>query len=138
MQWFCSFSIDWDLLGSLHTSWPQIIMKASITSSIQFSIDSPWNMSNECLSLKFFMFFQGTKIGTTKQIRDNYSLHSLWVHCMAHQTNLVVQTLLKLHMVICLENLLQTLHSYFAHSFKRHLEFPKLAKLMKTMGNKII
>jgi len=138
VQWFCPFLIGWDLLESLPASWPQRIMKASITSSIQFFIDFPWNMSNECLFLKFFMFFQGTKTSTLKQIHDNYSPHSIWVHCMAHQTNLVVQTLSKLHMVICLENLLQTLHSYFAHSFKRHLEFPKLAKLMKTMGNKII
>jgi hypothetical protein len=57
---------------------------------------------------------------------------------MAHYTDLAMQTLLGLPLVIQLENLLQTLHSYkFAHSPKRHLEFTKLAKLMQTKGNKI-
>ncbi len=34
--------------------------------------------------------------------------------------------------------MLQTLHSYFAHSPKRHLEFTKLAELMQIKGNKIL
>jgi hypothetical protein len=37
--------------------------------------------------------FQNTKSGVTKQIKENYALHSIGVHCMAHYTNLVVQTL---------------------------------------------
>jgi len=57
---------------------------------------------------------------------------------MAHHTNLVVLTLSGLPLVIQLQNLLQTLHSYFAHSPKRHLEFTKLAEFMQTKGNKII
>jgi len=57
---------------------------------------------------------------------------------MGHYTNLVVQILLRLPLVIRLQNLLQTLHSYFAHSPKRHLKFTKLTKLMQTKGNKIL
>jgi hypothetical protein len=54
---------------------------------------------------------------------------------MAHWSNLVIQTLVGLLLVTCLENLLQILHSYFAHSPKGHLEFTKLVQLMSTKGN---
>jgi hypothetical protein len=40
--------------------------------------------------------------------------------------------------MIRLENLLQTLHSYFAHSPKRHVEFTKRVEFMQTKGNKIL
>ncbi len=82
--------------------------------------------------------FQGIKSGVTKQIKENYAPHSIGVHCMAHCTNLVMQSLSRLPLVIRLENMLQTLHSYFAHSLKRHLEFIKLAKFMQIKGNKIL
>jgi hypothetical protein len=58
------------------------------------------------------------------------------MHCMAHQTNLVVQTLSNLPLVFCIENLLQYLCGYFNHSPKRHLE--KLTKIMETNDNKIL
>jgi hypothetical protein len=56
---------------------------------------------------------------------------------MAHYTNFAMQTFTGLLLVVCLENMLQTLHSYFAHSPKRHLEFTKLTKFMQTKGDKI-
>jgi hypothetical protein len=37
-----------------------------------------------------------------------------------------------------IEDLLQTLHSYFARSPKRHLEFVKLAEVLETKGLKIL
>jgi hypothetical protein len=83
-----------------------------------------------CFGANGVNVFQSTKNGVTKQIKEFYAFHSIGVHCVAHHTNLVMQTLLGLPLVIQLENLLQTLHSYFAHSHKRHLEFTKLAKLM--------
>jgi hypothetical protein len=55
---------------------------------------------------------------------------------MAHQTN--KQILSSLLLVIHLEHLLQTLHNYFAHSPKRHLEFTKLTEMLETKGNKIL
>jgi hypothetical protein len=70
--------------------------------------------------------FQGNKNGVTKQICDNYAPHSTVVHCMAHCIHLVIQTLSGLLLLTCFENLLQILHSYFAHSPKGHLEFTKL------------
>jgi len=57
---------------------------------------------------------------------------------MAHRTNLAVQSLSSLLLVIHLEHLLQTLHNYFAHSPKRHLEFTKLVEMLETKENKII
>jgi len=60
------------------------------------------------------------------------------MHCMAHWSNLVVQTLSNLPLVFCIENLLQYLYGYFNHSPKRHMEFTKLAKIMETKGNKML
>ncbi len=58
---------------------------------------------------------------------------------MAHWINLVVQTLLVFPLVKHIENLfIQTLHAYFAHFPKRHLEFRKLAEIMEKKGNKIL
>jgi hypothetical protein len=82
--------------------------------------------------------FHGTNNGVTKQIKDNYTPHFIGVHCMAHHTNLVVQTLSKLPLVISFKNLLHTLHFYFAHSIKSHLEFIKLAKFVQTKRNKML
>jgi hypothetical protein len=43
-----------------------------------------------------------------------------------------------LPLVSCFENVLQALHSYFAHSHKNHLEFTKLVEFMCTKGGKNI
>jgi hypothetical protein len=59
------------------------------------------------------------------------------LHCMVHQTNLTIQTHSDLHLVFCIENLLQCLYGYFSHRRKRHLEFIKLVEIMETKGNKI-
>ncbi len=91
-----------------------------------------------CFGANDVNVFQGTKSGVAKQIKDNYVLHFIGVSYMAHHTNLAMQTLSRLPLVIQLENLLQTLDSYkFAHSPKRHLELTKLVKLMQTKGNNI-
>jgi len=74
--------------------------------------------------------FQRTKFSVMKHIHDDYVLYSIVVHCMAHHTNLVVHTLSMFHLVNHIENLLQTLHAYFAYFFKRHLEFTKLAQMI--------
>jgi hypothetical protein len=55
---------------------------------------------------------------------------------MAHHMNLVVQILFVIPLVKNIESFLQTLHAYFAHSPKQHLEFTKLAKVMETTRNK--
>jgi hypothetical protein len=57
---------------------------------------------------------------------------------MAHQTNLVIQVLSNLPIVAKLENLLQSMYSYFSNSFKCHLEFTKFAEIMEIEGLKIL
>ncbi len=49
------------------------------------------------------------------------------VHCMAHRTNLVVQTLSALSLVSKIESLLASMYNYFVHSPNHHLEITKLA-----------
>ena len=51
---------------------------------------------------------------------------------MAHQTNLVVETLSNL--VEKLETLSQALYNYFTMSSKKHLEFQKLANIGEIEG----
>jgi ubiquinone/menaquinone biosynthesis C-methylase UbiE len=60
------------------------------------------------------------------------------IHCVSHWTNLAMKELSSLPVIAKIENLLQSLYSYFARSPKRHLEFTKLAAVMETKGLKII
>lgn len=60
------------------------------------------------------------------------------VHCVNHQTNLVVKKLNHSHVLANIENLLHTLYNYFARSPKRHLEFVKMSNVRQTKGLNII
>lgn len=51
-------------------------------------------------------------------------------HYMPHRTNVVVQGLSNLPIVARLEDLLQSLYSYFSNSLNQHLEFTKFVKFM--------
>jgi hypothetical protein len=50
--------------------------------------------------------FQSTKNGVTKQIHDNYAHDYIGVHCMAYRTNLAIQTLSRLLLVVWIESFL--------------------------------
>jgi hypothetical protein len=56
----------------------------------------------------------------------------------SHRTNLAVRSLSGLAVVNRIEDLLQSLHTYFARSPKRHLEFVKLAEVLEMKGLKIL
>ncbi len=73
--------------------------------------------------------FQNVKFGVTKQIQDDYAPFSIGVHYMAHHMNLAMQTLFVIPLVKHNESLLQTLHAYFAHISKQHLEFTKTSAI---------
>jgi hypothetical protein len=73
-----------------------------------------------------------------KQLKEKYFRYMMGQHYMAHRTNLVVQALSNLLMVVKLEKLLQSLYSYFSSSPKQHLEFTKLLEIVKTRGLKIL
>jgi hypothetical protein len=60
------------------------------------------------------------------------------VHRMAHRTNLVVQILSSLSLVGKIKSLVTSMHNYFAHIPKHHLEASKLAELLECKGNKIL
>jgi hypothetical protein len=57
---------------------------------------------------------------------------------MAHYTNLAKQTFFNQPLVIKLESLLQTTHTYYYSSPKRHLEHGNLAMLLETKGLKLL
>jgi hypothetical protein len=56
----------------------------------------------------------------------------------SHRTNLAIKSFSDLAILNQIEDLLQTLHSYFARSPKRHLEFVKLVEVMETKELKIL
>jgi hypothetical protein len=83
--------------------------------------------------------FQGVHNGVTCQMQYyKYSPCSEGIHCMAHRTTLIVQTLFQIPIMKSIEELLQSLFFFFSHSLKSHLELFKLAKLMKEKWKKIL
>jgi len=82
--------------------------------------------------------FQGVHSGVICQMQDNYSPHLEGIHCMAHRTNMVVQTLFQIPIVKSIKDLLQSLYSFFFHSLKMYIEFFKLEELMKEKRKKIL
>jgi hypothetical protein len=82
--------------------------------------------------------FQGSRTGTTQQLKQKDAPFMIGVHCMAHRTNLVVEPLSNLPMVEKLETLCQALYNYFTMNSKKHLEFQKLAYIMETKGLRML
>jgi hypothetical protein len=60
------------------------------------------------------------------------------VHCKAHQTNLVVQTLFILHVVNYLKGVMVSFHKYLSTFSNRHLELVKLGEIMETKDLKVL
>jgi hypothetical protein len=71
-------------------------------------------------------------------IQHQYVSFVVGVYCIAHHTNLAVQTLSNLPLVSHIEILLQCLYGYFNHILKMHLEFTKWARIMEIKGNKFL
>jgi len=65
--------------------------------------------------------FKGLKTNITTQLMHKHVPYFSDAHCMAHYTNLVMQTLNSLNLVSKIEKLLDFLYDYFAHSLKQHV-----------------
>jgi hypothetical protein len=66
------------------------------------------------------------------QLKKKYFPYMMGQHYMAHKTNLVVQALLDLPMMVKSEGLLQSLYFYFSSSPKQHSEFIKLLEIVES------
>jgi len=102
-------------------------------------------LSKEELSTKLLCFgvdgvdvFQEGKIGMTKQIKHSWASFSMGVRCVAHCTNLVVQSLGDVTLIAKIEGFMLNMYGYFNHSLKRHLQFQRLTQTLETKGNKIL
>ena len=82
--------------------------------------------------------FQGCNTGVTIQLKTYNAPYMFGVHCMAHRTNLAVQTLSNLPLVAKVDILCERLYNYFTVSPKRHLEFTKLVDVVETGGLKLL
>jgi hypothetical protein len=60
------------------------------------------------------------------------------MHCMAHQCNLVMQTLFDLPTIARLKNFIQSFYIRTLQKAQRDLKFIKLVEIMETKGNKIL
>ena len=81
---------------------------------------------------------QRRRNGVTDKLRVSHTPHIHGMHCMAHRSNLVVQCLSDLKMVVRIETHLAVLHKYFSKSPKRHLELQKLVELLDSKDKKIL
>jgi hypothetical protein len=91
-------------------------------------------LSKEEMSKKLLCFgangmnmFKGGKTGMTKQIKDSWAPFSMGVHCVAHRTNLAVQSLGDLTFIAKIEGFMLNMYDYFNHSPKRHMGFQRFA-----------
>jgi hypothetical protein len=66
--------------------------------------------------------FQGFKNVVTTKLMHNHVPFMSGVHYITHYINLVVQTLSSLSLVGKIKCFLTSMHNYFAHSPKHHLE----------------
>lgn len=74
-----------------------------------------------CFGADGVVTFQGTKIGVTTQIISKHAPYCIEMHHMAHGANLAFKRLSFLDVVARVEELLQSICTYFAHSPKRFL-----------------
>ncbi len=88
-----------------------------------------------------WMFWKDTNVydvDVACLIQDKYVRHFKCIHCMAHHTNLAIQSLSQIFVMKCKKNLFQSFYSFFFHDLKRHLEFLKLVNLMMVKRRKIL
>ncbi len=57
--------------------------------------------------------FQGDKNGVIPHLKEKHAPFMLWVHYVAHQTNLVIQTFSKLPLISKIEALLKFKYNYY-------------------------
>lgn len=81
--------------------------------------------------------FKNAKIGVIVQMKKIVTPFMIGVLCFVHQTKLVMLVLLKFSLVAWLEVLLQAMHVFFSHSFKKFLEFQKLCHVFTEKQNKL-
>lgn len=74
----------------------------------------------------------------SKILHDTKTPHMHGVYWGNHRPNVVVKELSHLLVLANIENLLHTLHNYFARSPERHLEFFLMSKVRQTKGLNII
>jgi len=117
----------------------------NLTEVIMISMMKGGGLSKEELSKKLLCFgademnvFQRGKTKLTKQIKDSWAPFSMGVHCVAHHTNLVVQSLQDLTLIVKIKSFMFNIYGYFNHSPKRHMKFQRLIQTLETKGNKIL
>ena len=82
--------------------------------------------------------FKAAKSNILVQLITKHKPFVVGVHCVAHCTNLVVQTLTNFEVMKHVEDALATPCPYFSSSAKPTLEFHKFATCLESKGNHII
>jgi hypothetical protein len=127
------FNLQRVLDGATSTNLTKFIMQNLVEFGSMIEID----LANKlvCFGADGMIVFQGLKNGVTTKLMQNHAPFVSGVHCMAHCTNLAVQTLNNFSLVGKIEIFFASMHNYFAHNPKRHLEANKLAELFECKGN---
>jgi len=128
------FTFECLVESGIATNIKSVILVAFITMVV-------WPMKkllNELLlGVNGVSMFQGVKLGLIVLPKTQQAPYLIKIHCMANQTNLVVQSLSSMLMVSKLENVLQSLYGYFFSFPKHHLEFTKLVEIVEIKGLKV-
>ena len=77
---------------------------------------------------------QRKRNGVTNKLQVFHAPHMQCMHCVAHQSNLEVQCLSDLEMVVRIETLIVVLYKYFRKFPIHHLELQKLDELFESKG----
>ncbi len=91
------------------------LIKLIIQSLVEFGGMTKTDVANKlvCFGTNGVKIFQGLKNGVTTKLMQNHDPFMSGVHCMAHHTNMVVQTLSNLNFVGKIKSLLISMHNYF-------------------------
>jgi hypothetical protein len=76
-----------------------------------FKIDMTSKLTN--FGIDGVSIFQGAKNGLIPHLKEKHVPFMLWVHYVAHQTNLVIQTLSRLPLIFKIEALLKSMYNYY-------------------------
>jgi hypothetical protein len=96
------------------------LTKVIVDSVLQFGRLLKSNLASKFIS--FFAdrvsVFQGVKNDVTTQLKEKFTPYMLGEHCVAHRTNLIIQTLSKPPLVSVIEMMLQSIYTYYSLSLK--------------------
>ena len=110
----------------------------NLKAMIFLALEEHGDLSLEEIGIDSVSLFQGVCIGVTVQLKQIFGPFIIGVHFMSHMINMAMHTLIKLPQVAKIEDMLQSLYTYFSHSNKRSREHADLVDIMEVRVNRLL